>query len=157
MIITAWREVRKQREVDLILAGRKRDDYPEIEPEPGLQIMGATPDELLPELFSGCIAFVYPSFYEGFGLPVLEAMQCGAPVITSQDAAIIETADASAIHLDAHDPLPWVEAMLGLADNPDRRRALCEKGLARAAQFSWDRTARLTYEVYLEARKRFAG
>src|ERR1035437_9935037 len=81
-LIEAWREVRKSQDVDLVLAGRVRDGFAAPAPEPGLRILGAVPEEDLPALYSGAVACVYPSLYEGFGLPVLEAMQCGATVIT---------------------------------------------------------------------------
>jgi len=86
-LIEAWREVRKSQEVDLVLAGRVRDGFAAPAPEAGLRVLGAVPEIDLPALYSGAIAFVYPSLYEGFGLPVLEAMQCGASVITSRDPA----------------------------------------------------------------------
>ena len=82
-LIEAWREVRKSQDVDLVLAGRARDDFAMPEPEEGLRILGAVREEDLPALYSSALAFVYPSLYEGFGLPVLEAMQCGTTVITS--------------------------------------------------------------------------
>jgi len=78
--------------VDLVLAGRRRSDFAQLAPEPGLRIVGEVSDEKLAQLLAGTLAFVYPSFYEGFGLPVLEAMQCGACVITSRDPAITEVA-----------------------------------------------------------------
>src|ERR1022692_2013445 len=86
-LLAAWREVRRLHSVDLVLAGRRRSDFAQLSPESGLQIIGEVSDERLAQLLAGTLAFVYPSFYEGFGLPVLEAMQCGACVITSRDPA----------------------------------------------------------------------
>ena len=66
-------------------------------PEPGLRVLGAVPDADLPGLYSDALACVYPSLYEGFGLPVLEAMQCGAVVVTSRDPAIMEVSGGPAV------------------------------------------------------------
>jgi len=151
MLVDAWREVRRRQRVDLILAGRKRADAPEIPEEPGLQLIGEVPDARLAELYSGALALVCPSLYEGFGLPVLEAMQCGAPVIAS--SAVVEAGGDAAIYADGAGAL--TRAMCQALEQPGwvvERRAL---SLARAREFSWERTARLTHEVYLEARRRF--
>jgi glycosyltransferase involved in cell wall biosynthesis len=155
MLIDVWREVRKQYPVDLILAGRRRADFPEIASEPGLQLLGLTPEKELPKLYSGAIACVYPSYYEGFGLPVLEAMQCGAAVIASSDAAISEVAGDAAVLVDVNDERAWLQALRISIEQPDRIQAMREKALARAALFSWSNTARLTREVYGKAVERF--
>jgi O-antigen biosynthesis alpha-1,3-mannosyltransferase len=148
-LLAAWREVRRVHAVDLVLAGRRRSDFAQLSPEPGLQIMGEVSDERLAELFAGTLAFVYPSFYEGFGLPVLEAMQCGACVITSRDPAIAEVAAGAAIEAGSLTEL--VRAMSDIAEHPERAELWRERGLRRAASFSWRRTAELTHEVYEQA------
>ena len=155
LLIESWREVRLTHKVDLKLVGRRREDFPELPPEPGLEILGPVPDQELPALYSGAIACVYPSHYEGFGLPVLEAMQCGAAVIASRDAAISETAGGAALQLDAEDHRAWKDALMGAITDPDRMSDFREKGLKRASGFSWKRTASLTHEVYHEAARRF--
>jgi glycosyltransferase involved in cell wall biosynthesis len=150
-LVEAWREVRREYSVDLVLAGRRRADAPELREEPGLHLEGEVPDERLAELYSGAIAFVYPSFYEGFGLPVLEAMQCGACVIAS--SVVRAVAGDAAIYADTATDL--TRAMRQAVTDPEwlaGRRAL---SLARAREFSWERSARLTFEVYQEAHKRF--
>jgi len=148
-LIEAWREVRKSLDVDLVLAGRARHDFSPPAPEPGLRILGAVPEEDLPALYSGAVACVYPSLYEGFGLPVLEAMQCGATVITSRDPAILEVSGGAAIHVEATDVRALAEAMRA---RPRRR----EESLKRAALFSWTATARGTREVYDVASRLFS-
>jgi len=148
-LIEAWREVRKSQDIDLVLAGRPRDDFAMPAPEPGLRILGPVAEEELPALYSGAAACVYPSLYEGFGLPVLEAMQCGATVITSRDPAILEVSGSAAIHVDATDVRALAEAMRA---RPVRR----EESLKRAALFSWAATANRTREVYDAARRFFS-
>ncbi len=151
MLVDAWRQVRREYEIDLVLAGRRRSDGPQFSAEPGLRLAGELPDEDLPQLYSGALAFVYPSFYEGFGLPVIEAMQCGACVITSP--ACREAGGDAAVYADT--PAELAQAMRRAASDPAwvaERRA---RSLARAGEFSWNRSARLTYQVYEEARRRF--
>jgi glycosyltransferase involved in cell wall biosynthesis len=154
-LLEAWREVRKRYDVDLVLAGRVRADFPAPQPEPGLRIMGAVPEQDLPGLYSGAAACVYPSLYEGFGLPVLEAMQCGALVITSTDPAIREVSSDAAIHVDAQDTKALMEALAAVARAPESFSAVRERGLARSREFTWQRTVRLTRDVYDAARQVF--
>jgi glycosyltransferase involved in cell wall biosynthesis len=150
-LVEAWREVRRHHPVDLVLAGRRRADCPALAEEPGLRIVGEVADEALPQLYSGALAFVYPSLYEGFGLPVLEAMQCGACVIASR--AVAEAAGDAAVYADT--PQELTRAMSEVAARPEWRAELGARSLDRAREFSWERTARMTHEVYQEARRRF--
>ena len=154
MLIEAWRQVRRHG-VDLWIAGRTRADFKTPEAEPGLRILGAVPDEELPALYSGALAVVYPSRYEGFGLPVLEAMQCGAAVLTSRDPALTEVSGGAALHLDPGDGRAWAEAMAALCESPERVAQLRQRSMARAREFSWRRTAEATREVYDAARRAF--
>lgn len=151
MLIGAWRELRKRHRVDLIMAGRCREDFQAPALEPGLKLLGALPDERLPELYSGALAVVYPSLYEGFGLPVLEAMQCGAAVFTSLDPAISETAGGAALQIDAKDGRGWAEALIAAVEQPDWIASLRQRSIARAGEFSWARTAARTHAVYMRA------
>ncbi|HLH41825.1 MAG TPA: glycosyltransferase family 1 protein [Bryobacteraceae bacterium] len=154
-LIEAWRSVRVDHEIDLVLAGRARRDFALPPSETGLRVLGAVSEDELPELYSGALALIYPSHYEGFGLPVLEAMQCGTLAITSRDAAIMEVAAGAAIHVEAGDGRALAEAMAAVARQPEKFRALRERALARSRDFTWRRTARGTREVYDAARRRF--
>jgi glycosyltransferase involved in cell wall biosynthesis len=147
-LVEAWRDVRRTVLVDLVLTGRARTAHPPIPEEPGLRVLGEVPDSELPGLYSGALACVYPSLYEGFGLPVLEAMQCGALVITSRDPAILEVSGDAAVHVNAEDTAALAETMRAVASFPENFAAIRAKTLARAAQFSWQKTARHTREVY---------
>jgi glycosyltransferase involved in cell wall biosynthesis len=117
-------------------------------------LAGYVSDEQLRALYSACTAFVYPSLYEGFGLPPLEAMSCGAPVVAGDTPAVAEVSGGAARLFDPRDTGQLARALLELLDSEESRRALSEAGLRRAAQFSWPRTARATLDVYAEALKR---
>ncbi len=147
-LVEAWRATRAETGADLLIAGRTRADFVPISPAEGIQMLGEVSDGELPGLLSGALAFVYPTLYEGFGLPVLEAMQCGCPVITSRDPAVTETSGGAAIH--AGSVREMAAAMAALAANPELRGEWRERGLARAARFSWSRTARATRDLYEE-------
>jgi len=162
LILDLWRELRREHEVDLVLAGRRRADFPEIPSEPGLRMMGFVREEELPSLYSNAAACLYPSFYEGFGLPVLEAMQCGAVVIASNDPSIQEVAGAAGdasgaagVLVDVRDRAAWRNALRVAIADPEQIRDLRRRAIARAAQFSWSKTAQMTKAVYEQAQQRF--
>jgi glycosyltransferase involved in cell wall biosynthesis len=109
---------------------------------------GFVPDDELARLYRGAAALVYPSLYEGFGLPVLEAMACGTPVVTSEGSAPAAVADGAAVLVDPLD----VEAIAeGIRDALRRREELRVAGLERAKEFTWESAAKATAEVYREA------
>jgi glycosyltransferase involved in cell wall biosynthesis len=111
---------------------------------------GIVPEEDLPGLFAGADAFLYPTLYEGFGLPVVEAMACGVPVLTSSTSALQEIAGGYAALVDPMDVDAIARGIADLATNPTRRAELIELGKRRAADFSWDRAAQQTLRVYAE-------
>jgi glycosyltransferase involved in cell wall biosynthesis len=153
MLMDAWREVKRKHAVDLVLAGRRRADFPALAQEDGLRILGEVPEDMLPSLYSNAVAAIYASEYEGFGLPVLEAMQCGAPAIVSRDPALTEVSGGAA--LGVSDAVEMAAAMQSLLSDRELRAERSERSLARARHFSWSATARLTYNVYREAVARF--
>jgi glycosyltransferase involved in cell wall biosynthesis len=113
-----------------------------------VHLLGFVSDEELVELYNGCELFVFPSFYEGFGLPVLEAMACGRAVACSNASALPEVADAAALLFDPFSTAEMTRAMLDLILDPELRRRMEKEGLRRAARFSWQKTAEQTLGVY---------
>jgi glycosyltransferase involved in cell wall biosynthesis len=109
---------------------------------------GFVPEEELVSLYNAADLFVFPSFYEGFGLPVIEAMACGRPVICSSAGALPEVADRAAILVDPHDPSQLVRAMREVLADAGLRQQLERLSLVRAGGFSWRETARKTLDVY---------
>ncbi len=113
-------------------------------------LTGPVADPLLPSLYSGARLFVYPSLYEGFGLPPLEAMACGTPVVASNVSSIPEVVGDAGILVDPTDHLGIADAMERLLVDNEAAYALRTAGLLRSARFSWARTARETLEAYYE-------
>jgi glycosyltransferase involved in cell wall biosynthesis len=109
---------------------------------------GFIPDEELPGLYAGAEMFVYPSLYEGFGLPVLEAMASGTPVITSNVSSLPEVAGTAALLVDPHSQEELSAAMLRLAGDGDLRNAMRASGRLQAKRFSWEQSVAETIRVY---------
>lgn len=112
--------------------------------------LGPVPEADLPAVYAGALAFAFPSLWEGFGLPVLEAMAAGTPVVASRRGAIPEVTAGAALLVDP-DPPALAEALGQVLADPGLRARLREAGLARARAFSWERTARETLAVYRAA------
>lgn len=113
-----------------------------------LRLLGYVPDEVLPVLYSGAALFAYPSIYEGFGLPPLEAMASAVPVLTSNRASLPEVVGAAGIQVDPLDDDGMLEQLRGLLEDPDLRVELGQRGMAQASSFSWQACAAATLNAY---------
>lgn len=132
-------------DLQLIIVGRYGwGTPPEFESE-GIIETGFAPDEDLPPLYSGAEAFLYPSLYEGFGLPVLEAMSCGTPVVTSNVSSLPEVTGTAGILVD---PKDVTAIATGIKKALKSKEKLSAASLKRAARFTWEKTARETLSVY---------
>jgi glycosyltransferase involved in cell wall biosynthesis len=121
-----------------------------------IRFLGFVTDEDLLHLYNACDLFVFPSFYEGFGLPILEAMACGRAVTCSNTSAMPEVADGAAILFNPHSTTEMTRAMADLLRDAELRARMERLGQQRAAHFSWQKSAQTTLDVYYEvaARKR---
>jgi glycosyltransferase involved in cell wall biosynthesis len=115
---------------------------------------GYVPERDLAALYSGAICFVYPSYFEGFGLPVIEAMQCGVPVLAGNRTSLPEVLGDAGVLFDPFDTQALVKSLTQVLDDSEYRAGLSAKGLERARNFNWKNTAHLTLGVYERAVKR---
>jgi len=113
-----------------------------------ITMTGYVPEADLPALYTGALGLVFPSLYEGFGLPLLEAMNCGTPVITSTAASLPEVVGSAALLVDPYSVEAIANAMHSVVESESLRDRLRQAGLARARAFTWDRTAALTVAAY---------
>jgi glycosyltransferase involved in cell wall biosynthesis len=163
-LLRAWALVRSElRERQLAIVGAGRDEkylgnLRSLAGELGIAgdvvFVGAVPLEETVNFYRAADVFVYPSLNETFGLPILEAMACGCPVVTSDTSAMPETAGQAAVLADPADPASIARAIVQAAADQDRLRDL---GLRRAGQFTWGATAAATLDVYREAAGRRRG
>ncbi|MCX6816312.1 MAG: glycosyltransferase family 1 protein [Candidatus Beckwithbacteria bacterium] len=143
-LIKAFALLPKRYSPELVIAGKFGwgENYPN---HLGVKFIGFIPDEDLAGLYSGAKAFIYPSLYEGFGLPVLEAMSCGCPVITSNLSSLPEVGGDAALYVNPEDIKAISQAMIVVP-----KLNLREKSLAQAKKFSWQNSARETLKIYQE-------
>ena len=134
-----WRAHRLTRQLRALAAGGR------------VRFLAAVAHDDLPSLYAGAAAFVFPSFYEGFGLPPLEAMASGTPVLVSQRAALPEVVGDAAVMLDPEQAQMTAQRIEALLEDPASAAALRERGLRRAAQFTWSSCAQKTVAVYRAA------
>ncbi|MFH1033862.1 MAG: glycosyltransferase family 1 protein [Pseudomonadota bacterium] len=118
---------------------------------------GYMPQEDLPLMMNAALGFVFPSLYEGFGLPALEAMSCGTPLITSNLSSLPEIVGEAALLVEPTDEEAIAQAMWRLFEDAELRQRLSALGIDQAARFSWQQAARQTMQVYLDAHREVAG
>jgi len=157
-LIKAFYKVKKKGiQHKLVITGTKRWKYKEIfetidklDLQNDVVFTGYVSDEDLPALYNAADLFVYPSIYEGFGLPPLEAMACGTPVITSNTSSLPEVVGDAGIMVDPYDVNGLADAMHEVLANEGLRANMIKNGLERAKMFSWEKCARETLKVYEE-------
>lgn len=143
----------------LVLAGKLPEANSGFMPDPrvlareagledSVQLTGFIAEEDKPALYSAARAFLFPSVYEGFGLPPLEAMACGTPVLVAERSSLPEVVGDAGWLLDPNDPREWANALRVIISDATKWGELRERGLAQAKRFSWERTARETLRVY---------
>ncbi len=159
VLLDAYPSVRDETGTSLVLAGAPEYGADDVlarlgRGEPGVSYLGRVPDEELPALYRGALAFVYPSQDEGFGLPVLEAMASGLPVITTTGGALPEAAGDAALLVPPGSSSDLAAAMKRLAEDAALRSDLRTRGEARARRFTWQETAVETVRVYEKAAAR---
>ena len=139
---------RIRREHDLLVAGPRERGAPDVA---GATVLGYVPEADLPALLRGAAAFCYPSRYEGFGLPLLEAMACGIPCAASDDPALVEVAGGAALHAPRGDAAALAGALERALDDESVRKELRARGPLRASAFTWERSALEHLVLYREA------
>ena len=152
-IITAFAQSRQKRDFILILTTHADiQKYEALADSLGIKDRILILDQLLDDeivaLYNGCHAFVFPSLYEGFGLPILEAMQCGAPVITSNSSSCPEVAGDATILVDPKNTQEIADAINEICENEGRRQELISRGFKRSQLFSWNNFALKMKEIY---------
>jgi glycosyltransferase involved in cell wall biosynthesis len=148
---------RRQFSGQLVVVGMKgwmSDDLQEfvgkLKVAPHVRFLGYVPDDELRILYNRAEVLVFPSFYEGFGFPIVEAMSCGTPVVTSNTSSCQEVAGEAALTVSPRSPLEIAQAILRIIEDRNFRAALIEKGLKRSEHFSFLTTAQETFKVYQE-------
>jgi glycosyltransferase involved in cell wall biosynthesis len=156
LLFEVLRRLRERGEsVDLVVIGRQgwRWTSPLAQPQfrdlaPWVRILADVPDDDLTEFYNRAAVFAYPSLYEGFGLPILEAMACGTPVVSSSASSMPEVGADAALYSDPHNVETFTEQVSRVLNDTKLRRRMAEAGLQRARLFSWHRTAEETAAVY---------
>jgi glycosyltransferase involved in cell wall biosynthesis len=150
-IVEAFAKASISTQVQLVFTGQTTPELSDCIGRHGgdarVHLTGVVPEAQLPSLYRGALALVFPSLYEGFGLPVLEAMACGTPVVTSNVSAMPEVAADAALLVDPTSVDEIAQAMKQIVSDTGLRTRLREKGLARASGFSWDSTIAKVREV----------
>jgi glycosyltransferase involved in cell wall biosynthesis len=151
-MINSWIKLPKiyKKEFDLLIVGKKNWIFKDVilKKENSIKELGYIQDDELIKLYSMAKVFIYPSLFEGFGLPVLEAMACGTPVITSNVSALPEVGGESVLYIDPRDEESISSKMIELLDSRSLQKDLIIRGLQRAKLFTWENTAKKTINLF---------
>ncbi|MEG2539419.1 MAG: glycosyltransferase family 1 protein, partial [Clostridium sp.] len=156
-ILIAFSKIYKKlsKDLNIVIIGPSKDEHQKLTElaknlgiEDRIQFTGYVPHEDLPLFYNACETFIYPSLYEGFGLPPLEAMSCRCPVITSNISSIPEIVGDGAYLINPRNIEELTTAIEKMVDDTALRSSYIEKGFTRSKEFSWEKTAKETLEVY---------
>lgn len=162
-LLKAFSQFKKRQKASwkLVLAGRlawKNDEFLSLlktyKYREDVVLTGYLPEEELVRLVGSAYALVYPSLFEGFGVPVLEAMQCGVPPLTSRGTSMEEIGGEAALYFNPEDPADMADKLMLIYKDEHLRSQLIQKGPAQVAQYSWDRTAKMMWEAMMKAARR---
>src|SRR5438105_1238021 len=149
-LLGAYRRLRLRRQIQMVVAGRAGWAYGEalvdLRSQPGVTYLGHVDDSTLAALYKAATAFAFPSLYEGFGLPLLDALAWGVPALIGNRGALPELAAGAALEVDAEDAIGIAAGLERLLDDKSLRRRLIVAGRKRAAAFSWERSGREVLE-----------
>ena len=156
-MIDAYAQLSTRSAPPLVIAGAWDERYPQPRQRAAqhqlgdaVRFLGPVPEADLPALYSAATLFVFPSLYEGFGLPVLEAMACGAPVACANTASLPEITGDAALLFNPHSVTEIKDAIAELLEDGPQRTQRSEQGLAQSGRFSWQATAAATLHCYRE-------
>ena len=159
-LVEAFARAKLGREIQLVFTGDPNANLlrwvEERDVGSRVKFIGIVPEENLPSLYRGATALVFPSLYEGFGLPIVEAMACGTPVITSNTTAMPEVAGDAALLVDPRSVEQISRAMEQIVTDTSLRQRLRDKGFRQARQFRWSKTAEMVHEVLLSVTTRLS-
>ncbi len=141
-LVEAWRAAFPQRDVELVVVS---SDHV---PDDVIGLRGIHSDRL-PQLYRAATAFAFPSTYEGFGMPVLEAMACGTPVVAADASSLPEVGGDAALYVAPHDVAGWANALARVAADPALRQRLLERGSANVRKFQWERSVQEHLDVFV--------
>lgn len=159
-LIAAFEQIMSEIPHTLVIAGGDGSgaaavrEYMAAHPNPRVRLVGYVPDGELPALYTGADVLALPSLWEGFGLPLIEAMACGVPVLTSNTSALAEVAGDAALLVEPTDAGDIADGLRAILSDALLRERLITAGLARASQYSWETAAQRTIEVYRNTAKR---
>lgn len=150
-LVKVFNDIHDNVKMDLVITGNKLwnndEEMKAIKKNSRIKVFGFVPEDHLPVLYNLASAYVYPSLYEGFGLPILEAQACGCPILASNASSLPEVAGKGALYFDPYNEEDLSYAIIKITKDQNLRRSLIKEGLKNSKNFSWDKTARRTLDL----------